>query len=116
MTVRPRVPRARSARMRFSGMPQRPKPPIMMLAPSGTSATAAAASASTLFTTADYSAGSFLQGGAPPARLGEELDQATAVHEIRAQLLQHGDQRVERRPDLVGIGRGDVAPDIRGAR
>ena len=29
---------------------------------------------------------------------------------------EHRDQRIERRPDLVGVGRGDVAPDVGGAR
>ena len=49
MTVRPRVPRARRAAIRFSGIPQSPKPPIIMVAPSGIIATASAALASTLF-------------------------------------------------------------------
>ena len=49
MTVRSFVPRARSAAMRFSGMPHRPKPPIMMDAPSGMRATASSALDSTLF-------------------------------------------------------------------
>ena len=40
MTVSPRTPRSRRARMRFSGMPQSPKPPAMSVAPSGMSATA----------------------------------------------------------------------------
>src|SRR5437764_33915 len=35
--------------MRFSGMPHRPKPPIMIVAPSGSRATASAALATTLF-------------------------------------------------------------------
>src|SRR5947208_2467418 len=35
--------------MRFSGMPHRPKPPIMIVAPSGIRATASAALATTLF-------------------------------------------------------------------
>src|SRR3954471_19915251 len=50
MTVRFLVPRACSARMRFSGMPHRPKPPIMIDAPSGTSAAATSALGRTLFT------------------------------------------------------------------
>ena len=49
MTVRLPVPFARSAPIRFSGIPQRPKPPIRMEAPSGMSATAASALGSTLF-------------------------------------------------------------------
>src|SRR5215831_5005854 len=48
-TVRFFVPRACSAAMRFSGMPQRPNPPIMMVAPSGIRATASAAPVTTLF-------------------------------------------------------------------
>lgn len=35
--------------MRFSGMPQRPNPPSMMVAPEGMSATAASADGTTLF-------------------------------------------------------------------
>ncbi len=35
--------------MRFSGMPQRPNPPSMSVAPEGMSATAAAADSTTLF-------------------------------------------------------------------
>src|SRR5258705_10027278 len=49
MTVRSFVPRARSAAMRFSGMPHSPKPPIIIVAPSGMSATASSAFARTLF-------------------------------------------------------------------
>src|ERR1041385_7856261 len=49
MTVRFFVARACSAAMRVSGMPHRPKPPIMMVAPSGIRATASDAPASTLF-------------------------------------------------------------------
>ena len=44
-------PRRTSAWIRFSGIPQRPKPPSMMVAPSGISATAAALVA-TFFKTA----------------------------------------------------------------
>jgi len=50
MTVSPCVPRAWRAEMRCSGMPHRPKPPIMMVAPSGMRDTASSALASTLFT------------------------------------------------------------------
>jgi len=49
ITVRPFVPRSRSARMRVSGIPHNPNPPTMTLAPSGISATAASALGSTLF-------------------------------------------------------------------
>src|SRR5258706_12201645 len=49
MTVRPMVPRARSAAMRCSGIPHSPKPPIIIVAPSGMSATASSAFARTLF-------------------------------------------------------------------
>src|SRR5215469_5440369 len=44
------TPLSTSARMRFSGMPQRPKPPIIMVAPSGMSPTAWSELAITLFT------------------------------------------------------------------
>ena len=49
MTVRPFDPRSRRAAMRFSGRPQRPKPEIMIEAPSGMSRTASAASFTTFF-------------------------------------------------------------------
>src|SRR5881628_526333 len=49
MTVRSLMPRRWSAVIRFSGIPQRPKPPIMMVAPSGIWATASSALATTLF-------------------------------------------------------------------
>src|SRR4029077_16055757 len=49
MIVSPRVPRANKALMRFSGIPQRPKPPIMIVAPSGMTATASAGPGTTLF-------------------------------------------------------------------
>src|SRR5436190_21307379 len=49
MTVRSFAPCWRRAAMRFSGIPHRPKPEIMMDAPSGTSRTASAASLTTLF-------------------------------------------------------------------
>src|SRR5579864_8132888 len=49
MVVRFFTPFLTRARMRFSGLPHRPKPPIMMLAPSGTSRTASSALATTLF-------------------------------------------------------------------
>src|SRR5260221_1512923 len=49
ITVRFFVPRACSAAISVSGMPQSPNPPIMMVAPSGIPATASDAPASTLF-------------------------------------------------------------------
>src|SRR5262245_20386001 len=50
ITVRFFVPLRHRAPMRFSGMPHRPKPPIMMVAPSWTSAIASLISSTTLFT------------------------------------------------------------------
>src|SRR5512146_1055878 len=47
--VRFLVPFLTRARIRFSGLPHRPKPPIMMLAPSDISRTASSALATTLF-------------------------------------------------------------------
>src|SRR6266536_6628598 len=49
IVVRFFVPLRASARMRFSGMPHRPKPPIMMVEPSGTSRMASSALATTFF-------------------------------------------------------------------
>src|SRR2546426_5253176 len=115
MTVRPFVPRACSALMRFSGMPHRPKPPIMIVAPSGTSATAASASGSTLFMIDDYTRLLF-QGGPPSRRGRKDLCEPIALRQVAAQILKHRDQRVERRSQLVGVGGGDVAPDLGRAR
>ena len=42
-TVRPLAPWSRSASIRFSGIPHRPKPEIMTVEPSGMSRTASAA-------------------------------------------------------------------------
>src|SRR5579862_1998270 len=49
IVVRFFTPLRTRARIRFSGMPHRPKPPTMMLAPSGISRTASSALATTLF-------------------------------------------------------------------
>src|SRR5262245_48370396 len=49
ITVRPFAPWSRRALIRFSGMPQSPKPDTMIDAPSGTSRTASAALFTTLF-------------------------------------------------------------------
>src|SRR5258705_6997022 len=49
MVVRFFVPLRASARIRFSGIPHRPKPPTMMVAPSNTSWIASSALATTLF-------------------------------------------------------------------
>ena len=48
MTVSPRVPCACSAASRFSGFPQTPKPPTIIVAPSGICATASCAERMTL--------------------------------------------------------------------
>src|ERR1700712_3867289 len=50
MTVSPLVPLALRAAMRVSGIPHSPKPPIIIVAPSGMRATASSAPGSTLFT------------------------------------------------------------------
>ena len=49
MMVRPFAPWSRRARIRFSGIPHRPKPDTITVAPSGTSRTASAALLTTLF-------------------------------------------------------------------
>src|SRR5246127_2259542 len=49
MVCRSFVPLRTSARIRFSGIPHNPKPPIMRGAPSNTSRTASSALATTLF-------------------------------------------------------------------
>src|SRR5437899_5109411 len=74
MMVRAFVPRCRSAVMRFSGMPHSPKPPTIIVAPSGTSATAAAALARTLFID-----GILSSKMSPPVH--PDLEQAISFHE-----------------------------------
>src|SRR6059058_4989880 len=59
--------------MRFSGMPHRPKPPIMIVAPSGIRATASAALASTLFIASHSNKMHF--------PVHPDLEQAIAFHE-----------------------------------
>src|SRR3954447_16555563 len=76
ITVRPRVPRARSAAIRVSGMPHSPKPPIIIVAPSGMRATASSAPGSTLFTGSILSSVRYLSHLMHP-----DLEQAVAFHE-----------------------------------
>src|SRR4030095_7228443 len=108
MTVRLRVPRACSALMRFSGRPHRPKPPHMMVAPSGMRATASAALVITLFMSVII----LHQLGAPLRRCCEDRLDRLAVPEIAAELRQARDQTIERVPDRIRIGQTDVTPDI----
>src|SRR6185503_6710638 len=82
MTVRFLVPRACSALMRFSGRPHRPKPPHMIVAPSGIRATASAALLITLFMSVII----LHQLGAPFRGRGEDGLDRLAVPEIAAQL------------------------------
>ena len=123
MTVRSRVPRACSAWIRFSGMPHRPKPPIRIVAPSGMRATAASALGSTLFIAGDYterSAGAGATSAAPArhslAASKTSVSRVAASRGRRRSSCSSGDQRVERRADLVGVGGGDVLPDVGRAR
>src|SRR5438309_1156851 len=51
-----------------------------------------------------------IQGLPPPVRRVKHLGQLVAVLQIAAQPLQHGDERVQRRPNLVAVCRNDVAP------
>ena len=139
ITVRSFVPRACSAAIRFSGMPHRPKPPMRMVAPSGMSATASSALASTLFiasTIADGLIGLELEFGMrsrfmipnPYSEL-RSFDAArqrwacsktsarrSPSREVGAQFLQQRDEGVERLADLIGVGGGDVLPDLGRAR
>src|SRR3954468_5865766 len=132
MRVRFLVPRACSARMRFSGMPHSPKPPIRIEAPSGMRPTAASASRTTLSIRPVYppaDARGRSRGGAcsvpasggsrsaigqlltPCGGVTEHFGEAIAACEIGPQLLQQGDEGVERGANLVGVRRGDVLPD-----
>src|SRR6185503_8163056 len=112
MIVRLWVPRACSARMRFSGRPQRPKPPHITEAPSCTSATASSALCNTLFMSVII----LHQLRAPLRRGREDRLDGLAAPQVAAQLREPLDQAVERALDGVGVGEADVAPDVRGAR
>src|SRR4029079_2116209 len=109
MTVRLRVPRACSALIRFSGRPHRPKPPHMIVAPSGMSATASEALPITLFISVII----LHQLGAPFRRRREDGFDRIAVPQVAAQLREARDQTVERIADRIRIGQTDVTPDIR---
>src|SRR5678815_1743004 len=100
MTVRLRVPRACSALMRFSGRPHRPKPPHMMVAPSGMSATPSAALEITLFMSVII----LHQLGAPLRRRREDGLNRVAVPEIATQLQEARNQAVERIANRIRIG------------
>src|SRR5215468_4012513 len=52
------------------------------------------------------------QALAPARGIREDVDELLAPRKIAPQILQNGDQRVERRADFIGIGRGDVFPDV----
>src|SRR5205809_6694758 len=58
----------------------------------------------------------FLEARAPVGRVLEHVGELVAVLQVFAQVLQNPDQRVERGADLVGVGGGNVAPDVGGAR
>ena len=62
------------------------------------------------------SANLVLVPGAPAGGVGEHLGEPVAVRQIAPQILKQRDQRIERRADLVGVGGGDVPPDVRRAR
>src|SRR6266849_7559136 len=104
------VPLARRAWIRFSGMPQRPKPPMRIEAPSGMSATAASALGRTLFMA------SALQPFAPASGSDEDLLEPVARRQILSQVAEQLDQRIERDTDRIGVGGGDVLPDVGGTR
>src|SRR5437660_6004353 len=110
MMVRLFVPLARRAWIRFAGMPQRPKPPMRIVAPSGMSATAASALGRTLFMA------SGLQLFAPAPGCDEDVLEPVAGRQILTQIAQQLDKRVERDADRIGVGGGDVLPDAGGTR
>src|SRR5436190_12795618 len=93
MTVRLRVPRACSARMRFSGRPHRPKPPHITEAPSAIIATASSA----LFNTLLMSVIILHQLGPPLRRRREDLLDRVAAPQITAQPRPPLDETVKRR-------------------
>src|SRR5215475_9036565 len=87
MSVRFFTPFLPSAAMRFSGFPHRPNPPDITVAPSGMSATAASALATTLFMSSPGSALDH-QGNALAAADAERGDTA-----LLAGVLQRLEQR-----------------------
>src|SRR3954471_4706813 len=57
-----------------------------------------------------------LQRVAPAVGARKDLGQLLPLGKITPEILQDSDQRIERRPDLIGVRGGDVLPDIGGAR
>src|SRR5690349_11859245 len=134
MMVRFLEPRRFKAAIRFSGMPQSPKPPIMIVAPSGTTATASSAVASTL------SIGYVGWRRCPPTNvqsnrsivprvirlaIPQARTPACALFEpgggdgrgqIIANLLQIGDEGIEREFDVAGVALQDLGPHRGGTR
>src|SRR5438132_5450576 len=104
--------------MRFAGIPQRPKPPIRMEAPSGTSATAASALASTLFMVAwiRLCRRPSSQLRPPAAGVFKDVRQAIATFEVVAEILENRNERIECRTNLVRIRHCDIAPNLGRAR
>src|SRR6266850_18563 len=109
MIVRLRVPRACSARIRFSGRPQRPKPPHMIDAPSGICATASSALANTLCMSVII----LHQLRAPFRGRREDRLNGIAAPQIAAQLRQALDETVERVLDRIGVGEADERSEER---
>src|SRR5262249_7094804 len=109
MSVRFFTPFLPSAAMRFSGFPHRPNPPDITVAPSGMSATAASALATTLFMSS------------PGSALDHQLDTLTATDAERGhapllagvlQCLEQGDQQPCARGADGVTERGRAAPDV----
>src|SRR5258708_26941883 len=125
MRVRFLTPRSRRAAIRFSGMPQRPKPETMMEAPSGMSLTAAAASFTTLFIreglleTRGLAAGSMISRsgrapqGPPGTRdLGPVLAQDLAPERARASGQPGHVPEARARQAQMARGHGGVAAGV----
>src|SRR3990170_7190344 len=109
ITVRFLIPFRRTAAIRFSGRPQRPKPPIMILAPSGMSRIAPSALATTLFIAAPSDPVSHHSAG--PLRLSKLFRQLFRA-QVRAQPFQFLFQPLQRPPDVVAVGQANVTPHL----
>src|SRR6267154_6008734 len=96
-----------SAAIRFSGMPHRPKPPTMMVAPSLMSRMASSALATTLFMGLWILFGGLARRNLSSAfEFGAQLRRLQAFADVRQPMLQ----RQQRLLNVRGVGERDIAP------
>src|SRR5215469_805176 len=126
-TVRSLVPLRRTAPIRFSGMPQSPKPPIRMVMPSRRLATAASADATRLSTRVpQWSLPQMPESRKLPSNSkaaqklvefvgGIEVGFEFAGTEALAQIVDAAGKQIERGRENLTIGKHNVAPGCIGA-